>query len=288
MVPEFEEPRTMLRQWKAPATILAVALFITPATAKSMAQSYDCQARISSTQTVPTPQPGETDTWQCATPDYTKVSLGLHWFRDSLEYCGAAMSAYQSATRAAHQAAAKYRRNRWIVFMDADETVLDNSLYTHEREACGSEYSSTTWEKWVKAQDARDIPGAAAFTQSVHALGGLVAIVTNRDTADDAITQRNLKAVGIWFDYETGQAAGAPSSKVDRWNGAVAALAKSTHKSPKPVIWIGDQVTDLPILDAKGKIVRAMSERDDGKGIGEHFFIIPNPFYGGWSGNPEN
>ena len=288
MVAEFKEPRAMLRQWKAPATILAVALFITPATAKSMAQSYDCQARISRPQTVPPPEPGETDTWQCAAPDYSKVSLGLHWFRDSLEYCRAAMSAYQDATRAAHQAAAKYRRNGWVVFMDADETVLDNSLYTREREACGSEYSQPTQDKWIKAGVARDIPGAAAFTQTVHALGGLVAIVTNRDTADDAITQRNLKAVGIWFDYETGRPAGTPSSKVDRWNAAVAALTKAKRKSPKPVIWIGDQVTDLPILDGKGKIVRAMSENDEGQGIGERFFIIPNPFYGGWSGNPEN
>ena len=281
----------MLRQWKAPATILAVALsalLITPASAKSVAQSYDCQARISSTQTVPTPQPGETDTWQCATPDYTKVSLGLHWFRDSLEYCGAAMSAYQSATRAAHQAASKYGPKGWIVIMDADETVLDNSLYTREREACGTEYSTTTWAKWIKAPDARDIPGAAEFTQSVHALGGLVAIVTNRDAADDATTQLNLKAMGIWFDYEIGQAAGTPSDKVTRWNGAVAALAKSTHRSPKPVIWVGDQVTDMPILDSKGKILRAMSQKDEGKGIGERFFVIPNPTYGGWAGNPQN
>ena len=98
----------------------------------------------------------------------------------------------------------------------------------------------------------------------------------------------NLKAVGIWFDYETGRPAGTPSSKVARWNGAVAALTKAKRKQLKPVIWIGDQVTDLPILDAKGKIVRAMSESDGDEGIGEHFFIIPNPFYGGWSGNPQN
>ncbi|MGC9953950.1 MAG: HAD family acid phosphatase [Rhizomicrobium sp.] len=281
----------MLRQWKAPATILVVALsglLIMPAIAQSVTQSYDCHARISSTQTVPTPQPGETDTWQCATPDYAKVSLGLHWFRNSLEYCRAATSAYKNAVRAAHQAAAKYGPKGWIVIMDADETVLDNSLYTREREACGSEFSPTTWAKWIKAQDARDIPGAAGFTQTVHALGGLVAIVTNRDAADDAITQRNLKAVGIWFDYEIGQSAGTPSDKVARWNAAVAALTKSTHRSPKPFIWVGDQVTDLPILDSKGKIVRAMSQNDEGKGIGERFFIIPNPVYGGWAGNPQN
>ena len=281
----------MLRQWKASATILAVALsalLITPASAKSVAQSYDCQTRISSTQTVPTPQPGETDTWQCPTPDYAKVSLGLHWFRNSLEYCRAATTAYKEAARAARQVAAKYGPKGWIVLMDADETVLDNSLYTREREACGTEYSPTTWAKWIKAQDARDIPGAAEFTQTVHALGGLVAIVTNRDAADDATTQLNLKAVGIWFDYEIGQAAGTPSDKVTRWNGTVAALAKSTHRSPKPVIWVGDQVTDMPILDGKGKILRAMSQKDEGKGIGERFFVIPNPTYGGWAGNPQN
>ena len=60
------------------------------------------------------------------------------------------------------------------------------------------------------------------------------------------------------------------------------------RRPPRPVIWVGDQVTDLPILDDRGDIVRAMSEKDAGTGIGRRFFLIPNPVYGGWSSNPPN
>ncbi len=128
-----------------------------------------------------------------------------HWFRDSLEYCRLTTSVYEAALRAAFRQAVRHGPKGWIVFMDADETVLDNSLYERERERCGVGFTQPTWDNWIKAGIAAAIPGAAAFTQTVHALGGLVAIVTNRDVADDPTTRANLKALGIWFDYEIGQ-----------------------------------------------------------------------------------
>jgi len=93
----------------------------------------------------------------------------------------------------------------------------------------------------------------------VHALGGLVAIVTNRDTGNDVVTRTNLKTLGIWFDYEIGQKGGEPSENSQRWRDAVTILAQRGGGSPRPVLWLGDQVTDFPILDAQGHIVRAMS-----------------------------
>ena len=116
-------------------------------------------------------------------------STALTWFRDSLEYCRIATSAYAGALKAAYRAAVENGPGGWVVLMDADETVLDNSLYAREREACGTGFSEPSWQSWIRAGAARDIPGAAAFTQTVHALGGYVGIVTNRDAADDAITR---------------------------------------------------------------------------------------------------
>ena len=126
-------------------------------------------------------------------------------------------------------------------------------------------FSAPTWAKWIKAGIAGAIPGAAAFTQTVHALGGLVAIVTNRDTGNDAVTRTNLKTLGIWFDYEIGRKEGEPSEKSQRWRDAVTILAQRVGGSPRPVMWLGDQVTDFPILDAQGHIVRAMSQHDAGR-----------------------
>ena len=250
--------------------------------------AYDCQARMAERPKVQSPPAGDENPWQCPAPHNQKLSSALHWFRDTLEYCRLTTSVYAAALRAAYRQAVRHGPNGWIVFMDADETVLDNSLYEYERERCGAHFSTSTWAKWIKAGVAGAIPGAAAFTQTVHTLGGLVAIVTNRDTGNDAVTRTNLKTLGIWFDYEIGRTEGEPSEKSQRWRDAVAILAQRVGGSPKPVMWLGDQVTDLPILDAQGHIVRAMSQHDAGKFIGSRYFLIPNPVYGDWSKNPEN
>jgi len=249
---------------------------------------YDCQGRISTEAVAAPPAAGETDPWQCTAATHHKLDTAEHWFRDSLEYCRIATSAYQDAANAAWRAAATYGRGHWVVFMDADETVLDNSLYERERERCGLSFSDASWSKWLAAGIAAEIPGAAAFTHTVHRLGGYVAIVTNRDASLDPSTQANLKHLGIWFDYEIGHPADQPDEKTGRWKGALAALSAKTHAKLVPAMWVGDQVTDFGILDRRGHIARAMSEKDDGRGIGERYFLIPNPIYGGWNKNPEN
>ncbi|MGH7076356.1 MAG: HAD family acid phosphatase [Stellaceae bacterium] len=252
------------------------------------AVSYDCQARMDHVRGVPAPMPGERDPWQCLKPKPHQFSTALDWFRDSLEYCRIATSAYHDAMRAAARAAARYGRGHWLVFMDADETVLDNSLYDKERQRCGEGFSNASWAAWLKAGLARDVPGAAAFTHAVHRQGGLVAIVSNRSAVGDPVTRRNLTAAGIWFDDEIGHAKGRPHAKTARWRRMVARLEKRTGKMLTPVIWVGDQVTDFPILDSGGHIVRAMGQSDPGVGIGTRFFLIPNPIYGDWTANAQN
>ena len=83
-------------------------------------------------------------------------------------------------------------------------------------------------------------------------MGGLVAVVTNRDAAGDAFTQKNLKAQGIWFDYETGLPDGRPSEKASRWKSAAQILARKFGGKPVPSIWVGDQVGHVtPPIDER-------------------------------------
>ncbi len=133
---------------------------------------------------------------------------------------------------------------------------------------------------------ASDVPGAAAFTNAVHRLGGLVGIVTNRAVADDDLTKATLKKAGIWFDYEIGMTDGH-ADKTDRWRGAETALTTKADGRPVAVMWLGDQVTDLAVLDSHGKLLRAMNQGDAGDGIGDHLFLLANPMYGGWMDNPD-
>jgi len=163
----------------ASATLVLAALCAGPAGAAPL--SYDCQARMTRVETIPPVAAGDASPWQCAAP-IAKPGTATHWQRNSLEYCRLTLSAYDDALRSAQRMAKTHRRGQWIVLMDADETVLDNSLFERERQSCGSEFKDAQWESWVAAGMARDVPGAAAFTQAVHKLGGLIGIVTNRNS----------------------------------------------------------------------------------------------------------
>lgn len=245
--------------------------------------TYDCQSRMTRAETIPPPV--DADPWQCRVP-HLKTSTATHWQRNSLEYCRLAVNVYDEALAAAQRIARTHRPRRWIVLMDADETVLDNSLFEREHEHCGGPVRDAQWESWVRADMARDVPGAAAFTNAVHRLGGLVAIVTNRNAVDDAITRGTLRKAGIWFDYEIGKT-GEDSDKTRRWHDAEIALATRMNGRPVAVMWIGDQVSDLAVLDRHGKVLRAMRQSDRGDGIGANLFLLPDAMYGGWAANPD-
>jgi 5'-nucleotidase (lipoprotein e(P4) family) len=272
----------MLLRILAAGSLVAALVAAQPAAAAPL--TYDCRAYITRAETVPAIVPRDPEPWQCRVPN-AKPSTATHWFRNSLEYCRLAVSIYDDALRAAKRIAATHKRGQWIVMMDADETVLDNSLFERERNLCGSEFKDAQWESWVHADLARAVPGAAAFTQVVHRLGGLIAIVTNRIAADDANTQRVLRHESIWFDYEIGMS--ATSDKTLRWRQAESELGRKFAGHPSAVMWIGDQITDFAVLDRKGAILRAMSQTDAGRGVGSYLFILPNPMYGGWMDNPD-
>ena len=81
--------------------------------------------------------------------------------------------------------------------MDVDETILDNSPYQVNLDKTGKTYTSASWDAWVASQNAKMVPGAKAFMQQVLALGGTLALVTNRNRALDHHTWQNLLDHGL-------------------------------------------------------------------------------------------
>ena len=246
----------------------------------------DCQARLSDEPALPRVA-GTSDFWQCPFPGRAAMSIANHWVRNSLEYCALTKSVYARATTAAEDMPKHYGAGEWIVFLDADETILDNSVYQREREACHQDWSRASWRGWVHDKMAGRVPGAAAFTRRVHDLGGVVVIVTNRDEDQDQRTQENLCTLGIWFDYEIGMTDNH-SDKADRWRHMVVLVARAGVAAPKAAMWVGDQMSDLAVLNPDGGIDRAMGQSDPGDGIGARAFLLPNPMYGTWLKNPNH
>ena len=115
-----------------------------------------------------------------AAPAEKPPSQAIRWTRDSAEHRALFLQVYRSATAHVEQEAARRPGGGWAVVLDADETVIDNSLYQVERERVGLPFDGPSWHAWTKRREALPLPGAKAFLARVHELGGRIAIVTNR------------------------------------------------------------------------------------------------------------
>src|SRR3954463_12965967 len=124
----------------------------------------------------------------------------VRWFRTSAEYRGLTRQAYAVATRRLPELSRGLPSQAWAVILDADETVLDNSEYQRRRFMLDSGYTEETWAAWVNERAAPPVPGAPEFTRAVHAMGGRVAIVTNRADSLCTATRANLQTAGIETD----------------------------------------------------------------------------------------
>ena len=97
--------------------------------------------------------------------------LEIQWTRTSGEHDAVFEQTYRAAGERLRMGLDTLRGTDWGVILDADETVLDNSLYQRERAAVGQGYSPETWAAWVERREAAALPGAVAFTRLVRDLG---------------------------------------------------------------------------------------------------------------------
>ena len=202
----------------------------------------------------------------------------LRWVRDSAEHRALFLQVYRQATERVEREAAVRRACAWAVVLYADETVLDNSPYEVERAEAGKPFTPASWRRWTQRRAAQPLPGAAAFLARVHALGGTIAIVTNRAESACPDTEANFRADGLPFDVMLCQPAGSSGDKTPRF----AAVADGTTPAGLPplaiVAFLGDNILDFPHLS------QAMAGQQDSSfaGFGREFFVLPNPMYGSW------
>ena len=225
--------------------------------------------------TAPTPTPdAPAPAAAAASEPAADPILALRWVRDSAEYEAAVRQVYLLAQAQVERAAPGRAAGSWGVVLDADETVISNLKYQEERTALGKGYTSDSGTAWVTRKEATALPGAAAFLQRVRALGGRIAIVTNRRAAVCGDTEANLKAVGLIYD-----AILCRTDEEDK-NPRFQSVAKGTGGQPPMdvVAFVGDNIRDFPALSQaiKGSGAEAFAK------FGTTFFVVPNPLYGSW------
>jgi 5'-nucleotidase (lipoprotein e(P4) family) len=236
--------------------------------------SAACHSARSSPPVVTSPSapPVNAPAAQAADPD------SIRWVRDSAEYQAALRQVYRQALARVEAASAKKAKAAWAVILDADETVISNAQYQLERARQRLPYSQESWTAWVRRKEATPLPGAADFLSRVRALGGRIAIVTNRLQAECADTEAVFKTHALVYDVMLCRPDGAPSDKNPRFD-AIAGGRTSASATPLDVVvFIGDNILDFPRLSQASKAQggKELSE------FGLRYFLVPNPMYGSW------
>jgi 5'-nucleotidase (lipoprotein e(P4) family) len=205
----------------------------------------------------------------------------IRWARDSAEHRALFLQVYRMATAHVEGAADTRAPGRWAVVLDADETVIDNSQYQLERARDAKPFDAESWRAWCARREAVPLPGASAFLSRVRALGGRIAIVTNRTMTECPDTEAVFRAHGLAFDVMLCRPDASPSDKNPRFE----AVARGTTPASLPplevVAVVGDNILDFP---GQGQAIRKQGDEAFAE-FGARFFVLPNPMYGSWERN---
>lgn len=205
-------------------------------------------------------------------------STGTIWVDRSAEYHAIVVQTYRMALAHVEATTRGRRAGSWAVMLDADETVLNNVVYQRERESAGLGYTTESWNAWVKRREATPVPGAPAFLARVKALGGVVAIVTNRLESECEDTRAVFRAHQLLFDVMLCRPDGSPSDKNPRFTSVAAGQFPGATGPLEIVAVVGDNILDFPSLS------QAIRQQGDTAftDFGVRFFALPNPMYGSW------
>lgn len=204
----------------------------------------------------------------------------IHWVRNSAEYRALFEQTYRLAGEAIARRATDREPGSWAVVVDADETLISNSLLSKEQALAAEVVSfEDAWDEWVNRRAAPALPGARKFLEQVHALGGRIAVVTNRDVRHCDATEDNLRSLGLPFDVALCRA--ETSDKTRRWQMVENGTTEAGLPPLEILMWIGDNIHDFPGQDQE---LRSAGREEYSK-FGEVFFALPNPLYGSWEEN---
>lgn len=236
--------------------------------------------------------------------DKTQLSTALRWMLESAEYHALALATFRQAGDRVAEIARERRWNStpWVVVLDADETILGNWGFQIALDRQGASFSMTRFREWIKRREADAIPGAVGFAAHVLAVGGKIAVITNRPADLDAFTEQNLRKLGFSTDPRRVCILGRPkdvkvppfgNNKDERrqalrdgnatacWDEDREAGARTSWEQPQDlVLHMGDNVQDFPGVTqrAAAAIPTSVSEH-----LGRDWFLMPNPVYGSWS-----
>lgn len=180
-----------------------------------------------------------------------ELSPGVDWVVNDPAWSEQAERMYGLATDYVEDVAASRPAKTWAVILDIDETVLNNVQFQVELEETGATFTPETWHAWTARKEATLVPGVKAFIENVNALGGHVALVTNRYDTEQLWTEENLADMGLLRSRDfrvllTRATPDGASDKTPRFNVVPAMLASQGYPGVEVVAYVGDNKHDQP------------------------------------------
>jgi 5'-nucleotidase (lipoprotein e(P4) family) len=210
-----------------------------------------------------------------------QAARDVHWVRDSAEHEALFLEVYHAAAARVDQLSADLPGGTWAVILDADETILDNSAYYRGVADGRQRDDDASFVAWARRASSPALPGSAEFIAHVQSLGGVVVVVTNRIPSICEDTRKNLKKLKLDVDAVLCRTSGS-NDKNPRFDAVQNGTTDAGLPPLNVLLWVGDNIEDFPHL-TQGSRAKGDAALAD---FGVRFFLLPNPMYGSWEGNP--
>lgn len=218
------------------------------------------------------------------------------WMQRSVEYKANALAVYalgriqldkalaDKTWTAATEQTGNYQDLPPAVVLDLDETAMDNSAYQTGLVTTGTDFSSKTWDAWVKAEKATAVPGAVEFTQYAESKGVKVFYVTNRSADQEEPTRRNAQALG--FPMGGNVDTFLMSKEKPDWGSAKSTRRAHIAKDYRIVLLFGDNFGDFSDAYNGSEAERLKAYEAAKERFGRDWLMLANPGYGSFESAP--
>lgn len=200
----------------------------------------------------------------------TKLPNDIRWITNSSEYKILCEQTYKNAWDNLSEVL-KNANSQSAIIMDLDETILDNSDYQVGLTEKNESYKPESWFVWVNQEEAKLVPGAKAFIDSVRTTKTRLIFLSNRMAKNELPTINNMKQLSIYEEEDIFLLRiDKPDKKHIRRAEVIDGTGRIKDIGPLTVLaYFGDARHDFP-------------DPDDYYSFGKNMFMFPNPMYGKW------
>ena len=200
----------------------------------------------------------------------TKLPNDIRWVTNSNEYQILCEQTYKNAWDNLSDVL-KNATDQSAIIMDLDETVLDNSDYQVGLTEKNESYNPESWSVWVNLEEAKLVPGAKTFIDSVRTTQTRIIFLSNRMASNESPTIENMKRLAI---YEKDDIFLLRIDKPDKKHIRRAEVINGTGRI--------ENIGPITVLGYFGDARHDFPDPNNDYIFGKNMFMFPNPMYGKW------